>query len=82
MQSWQLQHAKAHLSDLVRAASSGKPQEITLRGKPTAVLLSIDQYEKLTHPKPSLVQFLRNSPLVDAQLEIIRDKSGPRDSDL
>lgn len=82
MQSWQLQQAKAHLSDLVKEASTGKPQEITLRGKPTVVVLSIEQYEKLIRPKPNLVDFLRHSPLKDVNLEIDRDKSGMREIDL
>ena len=40
MHSWQLQQAKAHLSDLVKQAAAGKPQEITVRGEPTVVILS------------------------------------------
>ncbi|HHF7344533.1 TPA: type II toxin-antitoxin system Phd/YefM family antitoxin [Legionella feeleii] len=82
MQSWQLQQAKAHLSDLVKEASAGKPQEITLRGKPTVVVLSMELYKKLIKPKPNLVDFLRQSPLMDVNLEITRDKSGMRDVDL
>ena len=82
MQSWQLQHAKSHLSDLVKAASSGKPQEITLRGKPTVVVLSTELYEKLINPKPNLVDFLRHSPLMNVNLEITRDKSSMRETDL
>ncbi|HHF7347382.1 TPA: type II toxin-antitoxin system Phd/YefM family antitoxin [Legionella feeleii] len=82
MQSWQLQQAKAHLSDLVKEASAGKPQEITLRGKPTVVVLSMELYKKLIKPKPNLVDFLRQSPLMDVNLEITRDKSGMRDIDL
>ncbi|KTC86388.1 type II toxin-antitoxin system Phd/YefM family antitoxin [Legionella brunensis] len=82
MQSWQLQEAKAHLSDLVKEASSGKPQEITLRGKPTVVVLSTELYEKLIKPRPNLVDFLRKSPLMDVDLETVRDKSGMRDIEL
>jgi prevent-host-death family protein len=82
MHSWQLQQAKAHLSDLVRQAAAGQPQEITVRGEPTVVILSIVQYEQLTHPKPSLVTFLRQSPLFGNEFEIIRDKSPDRDIDL
>jgi len=82
MQTWQLQHAKAHLSDLVKAASSGKPQEITLRGKSAVVVLSTEQYKKLTHPKINLVSFLRQSPLMDIELDISRDKGEMREIDL
>ena len=69
MHSWQLQQAKAHLSDLVKQAAAGKPQEITVRGEPTVVILSTQQYEKLIHPQPTLVNFLRQSPLFGSELE-------------
>ena len=82
MRTWQLQEAKAHLSDLVREASLGKPQEITLRGNPAVVVLSTDQYQRLVHPKPSLVDFLQQSPLVGIDIKITRDKSLPREIDL
>jgi antitoxin Phd len=82
MKTWQLQDAKAHLSELVKNASSGSPQEITLRGKPTVVVLSTQQYERLKQPKQKLVEFLRQSPLVGISLELKRDKSPMRDVDL
>lgn len=82
MKIWQLQDAKAHLSELVKNASSGKPQEITLRGKPAVVVLSIHQYEKLKQPKQKLVSFLRQSPLVGIDIDIERDKTSMRDIEL
>lgn len=82
MQSWQLQQAKAHLSELVKEASNGKPQEITLRGKPAVVVLSTEQYAKMTQPHVGLVTFLRKSPLVGMDLDIGREKSLPREVDL
>ena len=82
MQTWQLQKAKAHISDLVREATSGKPQEITLRGKPAVVVLSKECYEKLIHPKPTLVSFLRDSPLAKVTINIDRDQSSARDIEL
>ena len=78
MKTWQLQEAKAHLSELVKKASSGTPQEITLRGKPTVVVLSTQQYKKLKKNKQKLTTFLRQSPLVDLDLELQRDKTGMR----
>lgn len=83
MKTWQLQEAKAHLSELIKNASTGNPQEITLRGKPTVVVLSINEYEKLKRPKPKLVDFLQQSPLVGTDdVDIIRDKSPVRDIEL
>ncbi|MBA2655501.1 MAG: type II toxin-antitoxin system Phd/YefM family antitoxin [Tatlockia sp.] len=82
MNTWQLQDAKAHLSELVKKASSGAPQEITLRGKPAVVVLSMRQYEKLKQPKQKLIPFLRQSPLVGIDVEPERDTSPMRDIDL
>jgi len=82
MKTWQLQDAKAHLSELVKKASSGAPQEITLRGKPTVVVLSTQQYKKLKKPKQKLTSFLRQSPLAGVDLELERDNSFMRDIEL
>jgi len=62
MQTWQLQEAKAHMSELVKMAQS-QPQEITLHGKPVAVLVSRETYEHLSQQQESLVSFMRRSPL-------------------
>lgn len=72
MKTWQLQDAKAHLSELVKNATSGSPQEITLRAKPAVVVLSMQQYEKLKKPPQKLVSFLRQSPLVGIDIELER----------
>lgn len=82
MKTWQLQDAKAHLSELVKKASSGIPQEITLRGKPVVVVLSTQQYEKPKQPRQKLVNFLRQSPLIGIDIDIERDKASMRDINL
>lgn len=85
MQTWQLQEAKARLSELVKRAATDGPQEITVRGETAAYLLSIDEYQKLKArqtPKPSLVDLLQNSPLMGVELDLTRDKSLPIDRPL
>lgn len=82
MKAWQLQEAKAHLSEMVQEAINHGPQEITLRGKPAAIIISIKEYQKLTKPKPSFVEFMRSSPLVGVELDLTRDQSLTRDIDL
>ena len=82
MQSWQLQQAKAHLSALVKEACDGHPQEITLRGNPAVVVLSVEQYKKIIAPQMSLVTFLRASPLMGLELNVERDPRTPREIDL
>ena len=75
--SWQLQEAKAHLSELVKAASDG-PQEITVHGRATAVVLSKDEFDRLQGRRPSFVEFMRRSPLRGVRLRIERDRSPAR----
>jgi prevent-host-death family protein len=66
---WQLQEAKAMLSALVKAAAE-EPQIITVRGEETAVLLSMEEYRKLSPKKQSIVEFFQNSPWADVELEL------------
>lgn len=82
MGKWQLQEAKAHLSEVVRQAMHGGPQEITLRGEPSVVVISKVEYDRLTHPKPSFVEFIRHSPLAGTDIDLERNRSYPRDIDL
>ncbi|MGH7091571.1 MAG: type II toxin-antitoxin system Phd/YefM family antitoxin [Stellaceae bacterium] len=82
MRRWQVQEAKARFSDLIRDAVRSGPQEITVRGRATAVVISTAEYERLRKPKPSLVAFLRSSPLVGVDLDLKRDRSPSRALDL
>lgn len=77
MRQWQLQDAKARLSELVRSVADG-PQEITVHGKTAAVVLSKVDYDRLAKTKPSFVELIRNSPLVGVELDLRRDKSPVR----
>lgn len=81
MRRWQLQEAKARLSEVVKSAREG-PQEISVRGEPAAVVLSIEEYERLKKKKLSLTEFVRRSGLVGVDLDLERDKSPARDIDL
>lgn len=73
--AWQLQEAKAKLSQLIDNANKIGPQAITCRGQLCAVVMSNDDYNKLKGCKPNLVDFLRHSPLMGCELTITRDKS-------
>ena len=44
---WTLQDAKNRFSAVVAAALSGRPQEVTRRGKPAVVVLSASEYHRL-----------------------------------
>jgi antitoxin Phd len=83
MRRWQLQEAKARLSELVKSSQRDGPQEISVRGEPAVVVLSVVEYDRLRRRgKPSFVSFLRASPLVGAALELERDRSPARDVEL
>jgi antitoxin Phd len=75
---WQLQDAKARLSEVVRCSEVNGPQEITVRGRATAVLLSKADYDRLRGHKPSFLNFLRRSPLVGQDPPVRRDRSRTR----
>lgn len=83
MRQWALQDAKARLSEVVRLAAEHEPQEITLRGEPTVVVMSREDYDQLTQPQESLVEFMGRSPLFGAEdLEFPRDQSLNREVEL
>ena len=81
MPSWQLQTAKSRLSEVVQKAATQGPQEITVHGKPKAVLLSFDDYQRLTGKKKPLgfVEFMRASPFYGLDLDVERDQSPGRE---
>ena len=66
MHVWQMQEAKARLSEVVKCAESEGPQNITLHGQSVAVVVSRSMFDRLTGNEHSLVDFMRRSPLVEA----------------
>jgi prevent-host-death family protein len=71
---WQIQEAKAKLSEVIQLASAA-PQTITVHGKETAVILSMENYRKITKPQMSLYDALQSLPFKDVELDLERDKS-------
>ena len=78
MTRWQLQDAKARLSELVKSSQESGPQEITIRGRSAAVVVSRAEYDRLRRRKPRFVDFMRQSPLVGVDLDVERDHSPVR----
>ena len=66
---WQIQEAKAMFSKVVRSAEQ-EPQIITVHGKECAVVLSMEEYRKLSSPKESLVSFMESSPWANVKTEL------------
>ncbi len=82
MRHWQLQDAKNRFSEVVDSAVRNGPQVVTKRGVDTVVILSVKEYQNLTRPKSSLVDFFRKSPLKGAGLDLERNKDLAREVEL
>jgi antitoxin Phd len=75
--TWQLQEAKNKLSEVLDCAQTIGPQEITRHGKKTAVILSMNDFNRMLGKKEGLIDFFKKSPLcgldLDRQKDISRD---------
>ena len=79
VRTWQMQDAKARLSELVKLADSEGPQDITVHGKSVAVVVSRLAFDKLAGGGESLSELMRASPLYDRDdVQLERDRSAPR----
>jgi prevent-host-death family protein len=63
---------KARLSEVIDRAQAG-PQTITRNGKPTAVVVSAEEWARRTARKGTLAEFLLASPLRGADFEVFRE---------
>lgn len=63
--AWKLGEAKAKFSELVRLATSGQPQRVTVHGKDAVVIVAADAFQTLQTRKQasSLHELLSQSPL-------------------
>jgi prevent-host-death family protein len=70
MASWQLQDAKARLSELIDKVESEGTQVITRRGVETVAVVPIDEWKRLTESaKPTLKDVLLSREFVFEDLE-------------
>lgn len=74
---WQLQEAKQRFSELVRQARAHGPQMVTKHGQEVAVVVSIEEYRRLTRDLPSFKEHLLAAPDLEA-LEIDRPREQAR----
>ncbi|MCB5204714.1 type II toxin-antitoxin system Phd/YefM family antitoxin [Neorhizobium sp. T786] len=79
--SWTVAGAKAKLSEVMERAQSA-PQTITRNGKPSVVVVSAEEWQRKTARKGSLAEFLLESPLHGADLDLERQRDEPRDLSL
>ena len=81
MTNWSLQDAKSKFGDLVDAAMEGEPQQVTRRGQPAVVVLSVKEYERLRRSKdagiPTFSELLLQIPQDDEEFERLRFPDRP-----
>ena len=82
MSTWQMQGAKARLSEVVKKAAKEGPQQITVHGESTAVVISSKEYQRFKHPKGSFVKFMRNSPLYGLELDLGPEQTRTRKAEV
>jgi prevent-host-death family protein len=79
MREIQLRDAKATLSAVIDSARQGEPSVITRHGRPEAVLISFEEWQRLS-TVPSFGRLLMAAPLDESDLSD-RDASGLRPLD-
>ncbi len=89
MQSFSIADARSQLPTIIHAVETGDVTQLTRRGKPVAVLLSLKEYEALiSNGQGGLIQALNafnvlkqddNTEISDRQVDEWRDKSTGRD---
>ncbi len=75
---WTVAGAKARLSEVIERAQSA-PQTITRNGKPSVVVVSAEEWQRKTVRRGTLAEFLMDSPLRGADLDLERQRDEPRD---
>ena len=78
---WQLQAAKQKFSQLVQRALDEGPQAVTRHGETVVVVVSADEFRRLTGGKPDFTDFLLAGPDLSV-LDLERAADRPRDIDL
>lgn len=80
---WQLQEAKNSLSQLIKEAANGDAQVVTVHGKPTAVVVSAEDYARLTRPRRGkLSAALLQPDLAGEELDFARSPDTGRNVEL
>lgn len=74
MTRWQVQEAKAHLSELIEKAKSEGPQVITKHGSDQVVVISSLEYNNLQPKRRNLLEILSGGPDIE-------DLAPPRETD-
>lgn len=81
---WPLHDAKARFSELVRRVRSEGPQHVTVHGRDEVVVISAEQFRRLTGDRTgeALIVALQSSPDRDVNIEPGRARLPVRDVNL
>jgi prevent-host-death family protein len=80
---WQLQQAKNGFSKLIKNAVGGEAQLVTVHGKPAAVVVSVEEYARLTRThKGKLSTALLRPDIGIEDCDFTRNRDTGRDIDL
>jgi prevent-host-death family protein len=80
--NWQLQDAKARFSELEKRAREQGPQHVSVRGEPAVVVISVEEFTRLSTPRPSIVDhILAGAPWLDDVVCAINTRSRDRGRD-
>lgn len=78
---WNLQDAKNKFSALVDAAQKGQPQFVTKRGAEAVVVLSAEEFKRLSgldpKPKKTFIEHILDFPKLPEGMDDIFDKREP-----
>ncbi|MBW1962224.1 MAG: type II toxin-antitoxin system Phd/YefM family antitoxin [Deltaproteobacteria bacterium] len=74
-EQYTIAEAKNKLSSIVHAVEQGAPVKLTRHGRPVAVLLSINQYDRLSHKKEGYWRALKSfRKLIEKEDTLISDE--------
>ena len=71
---WQLQEAKARLSEVIDESIRRGPQTVTRHGRPVALVVGTDDFRRLSRTGRDFKAFLRAAPLRGLNLVRSRER--------
>ncbi len=72
---WQIQAAKARFSELIDHTLKQGPQTVTRHGRAIAVVLAIDEYQRIKPERMDFKEFLMTAPLASVGIKCPRERA-------
>lgn len=80
--TWSIAEAKAKFSEVIERAKTEGPQRVTKNGRAAVVVVAADEWDQRAGRTANLAEFFHNSPLRGSGIDLRRDKTPPRDTEL